>query len=100
MKDFEMTQVQLDVLMDAIKPAPLIALNSGLGMSQQQRANFAWERLGNELGFEHMTVQPNGKGNRFFKAKEKPVECKGLEIGDGNFSGCDQSQGDCPICGK
>jgi hypothetical protein len=27
-------------------------------------------------------------------------ECKGIEIGDGNFSGCDQSGGDCPTCGK
>jgi hypothetical protein len=100
MKDFEMTQEQLNVLMDASKSVPLIALNCGSGVSQQQRANLAWERLGDELGFEYMTVQPTGKGNRFFKAKEKPAECQGIEIGDGNFSGCDQSQGDCPSCGK
>lgn len=27
-------------------------------------------------------------------------ECKGIDLGDGNFSGCDQSAGDCPSCGK
>lgn len=26
--------------------------------------------------------------------------CRGIELGDGNFSGCDQSAGDCPSCGK
>lgn len=26
--------------------------------------------------------------------------CKGIDLGDGNFSGCDQSAGDCPTCGK
>ena len=27
-------------------------------------------------------------------------ECPGIELGDGNWSGCDQSAGDCPTCGK
>lgn len=27
-------------------------------------------------------------------------QCKGIDLGDGNFSGCDQSAGDCPECGK
>ena len=26
--------------------------------------------------------------------------CPGIDLGDGNFSGCDQSGGDCPTCGK
>ncbi len=26
--------------------------------------------------------------------------CKGIDLGDGNFSGCDSSAGDCPECGK
>lgn len=26
--------------------------------------------------------------------------CPGIDLGDGNFSGCDQSGGDCPVCGK
>lgn len=27
-------------------------------------------------------------------------ECPGIEIEPGVFSGCDQSSGDCPVCGK
>jgi hypothetical protein len=27
-------------------------------------------------------------------------KCKGIEIDQGVFSGCNQSNGDCPICGK
>jgi hypothetical protein len=69
MKDFEMTQDQLDTLLDAMKPVPLIAINCGMPRSQQESANSAWKRLGNEMGFNHMTVAPTGKGNRFFKAE-------------------------------
>jgi hypothetical protein len=35
----------------------------------QDNANYAWEKLGKELGFDHMTVKPNGKGDKFFTAK-------------------------------
>jgi hypothetical protein len=70
MKDFEMTQEQLDTLLDAMKPVPLIAINCGMPRSQQENANLAWLRLGNEMGFSHMTVTPNEKGDRFFSAEE------------------------------
>lgn len=69
MADFEMTHDQLDEIMDACKPVPLIALNCGTPSSPQENANRAWERLGKELGFDHMTVKPNGKGDRFFTAE-------------------------------
>lgn len=66
-----MTQKQLDTLLDAMKPVPLIAINCGLGNDRQRNANIAWERLGKEMGFDHMTVRPNGKGDRFFTAEGK-----------------------------
>lgn len=37
------------------------------------------------------------------KLKARLVElntCKGIDLGDGNFSGCTGIGGDCPICGK
>jgi len=40
----------------------------------------------------------DSEGNRLFSAEE--VECKGIEVSEGAFSGCDQSGGDCPVCGK
>jgi hypothetical protein len=71
MENFEMTQNQLDEIIDACKPVPLIALNAGMPTSPQEKANSAWEKLGKELGFDHMTVKPNGCGDRFFSAEPK-----------------------------
>ena len=69
MKDFEMSQEQLEEILDACKPVPLIAINCGMPSSPQENANAAWARLGKTLGFKHMTVKPSGKGNRFFSAE-------------------------------
>ena len=49
-------------------------------MSKQtlrERANRAWQRLGEKYGFDHMTVRPiQGKGTRFFSAvpSETPLQ--------------------------
>ena len=69
MKDFEMTQEQLDAIMAACKPVPMIMLQCGTPKSPQENANIAWEKLGKELGFDYMTVKPNKKGDRFFSAE-------------------------------
>lgn len=72
-REFEMTQAQLDKILDACKPTPVMFLSGGvpMGSSQQENANAAWAALGDEMGFEHMTVQPSGRGDRFFTAEEK-----------------------------
>ncbi len=31
--------------------------------------------------------------------KQSKIGCKGIDLGDGNFSGCTQTDGDCPVCG-
>lgn len=97
---FEMTQAQLDKVLDACKPVPLIAIHCGMPRSPQENANAAWASLGAEMGFNHMSVQPTGEGDRFFTAE--PVACKGLEIEPGVHSGCsaaDTGATDCPTCG-
>jgi hypothetical protein len=66
-----MTQVQLDTLLGACQPVPMIALNCGPISSPQENANRAWQALGNELGFDHMTVAPTGEGDRFFTAESR-----------------------------
>lgn len=68
-KDFEMTEIDLTELMDACKPVSLIAMNCGPVPSPQENANRAWQALGSKMGFDHMTVQPNGKSDRFFTAE-------------------------------
>lgn len=69
-KEFEMSQEQMDKLLAAIKPVPMIMLQCGEPRSQQEMANDAWAALGKEMGFKHMTVeQVAGKGQLFFKAE-------------------------------
>jgi hypothetical protein len=70
-KEYEMTQEQLDKLLDACKPVPMIMLQCGTPSSPQENANRAWKRLGEEMGFDYMTVLPfPAKGHRFFSAEE------------------------------
>lgn len=69
MANFEMTQEQLDIILSACKPTPMIMLQCSTPISSQEKANNAWKSLGKEMGFDHMTVRPNGKGDRFFTAR-------------------------------
>ena len=67
--NFEMTQNDLDELLSCMKPVPMIMLQCGEPPSPQERANEAWKRLGEKMGFDYMTVKPTGKGDRFFSAE-------------------------------
>lgn len=72
--NYEMTLDDLLLLLEAMKPVPMIALQCGTPRSQQENANAAWAKLGERMGFDPMTVQPTDQGGRFFSAvaKEKP----------------------------
>jgi hypothetical protein len=73
MKKFKMTNVQFDKLMDASKPQPVMFLSGGEPMfkSAQENANYAWELLGKELGFDPTTVAPDDSQNpKCFTARE------------------------------
>jgi predicted TIM-barrel fold metal-dependent hydrolase len=52
-----------------MKPVPYMIIGGYAPRSRQENANDAWEALGREMGFKHMTVRPNGKGDRFFSAE-------------------------------
>lgn len=70
-REFEMSEDQLEKLLDASKPVPAMFLSGGRPMlgTPQENANTAWQLLGQELGFRWDTVQPcPGKGQRFFMA--------------------------------
>lgn len=74
---YEITTAELEELMEAMKPVPMIMLQCGTSRSVQENANAAWARLGLKIGFDPMTVQPTGQGDRFFSAvpitkKQKP----------------------------
>lgn len=72
--DYEMTNIDLDTLLEEVKPVPMIMLQCGTPPSAQERANAAWAALGLKMGFDPMTVRPNGKGDRFFSAMPAPKQ--------------------------
>lgn len=82
--NFEMTADDLAELLDSMKPVPMIALNCGTPRSPQENANAAWARLGQKMGFDSATVQPNGRGDRFFSAVQTQRHEKPHIIKDGN----------------
>jgi len=69
---YEMTDEQHKAIMDACKPVPYIIVGGREPRSAQENANDAWERLGQELGFDYMTVRPvRGESDRVFTATPK-----------------------------
>jgi hypothetical protein len=72
--EYEMTSEQHETLLEACKPVPAMYLSGGqlMGNSPQENANEAWRKLGLELGFDHLTVEPvSGKPPTFFRAETK-----------------------------
>ncbi len=66
--EYEMTQDDLNKIIDACKPVPYIIIGGHPPPSQQENANRAWKELGERMGFDAMTVQPSRGGDRFFSA--------------------------------
>lgn len=67
--EYEMSDEQYKALLEAFKPTPVILIGGIEPMSAQRRANIAWQKLGAEIGFRWETVQPCGKGDKFFTAE-------------------------------
>lgn len=82
--NFEMTAEDLATLLESMKPAPAIMLQCGPLRSVQESANEAWARLGKKMGFDPMTVQPMGRGDRFFSAIKTTLPPKPHVRLDGN----------------
>lgn len=76
MKTFTMTEAQLMELLKACRPTPVMYLSGGTPMcsNPQENANAAWRKLGEEMGFDHMTVRPSGNDQRCFTAEEKKLD--------------------------
>lgn len=69
-REYEMNEDQLAKIQEASQPVPYLVFGGRPPRSPQENANAAWARLGQEMGFEPMTVQPmTGKGERFFTAE-------------------------------
>ena len=75
--NYEMSEDELGELLESCKPTSCIMVGAYAPSSPQERANRAWQRLGEKYGFDHMTVRPiQGKGKRFFSAvpSETPLQ--------------------------
>ena len=69
-EEFTMSKGQLETLLDACKPVPYMVIGGIAPRSPQENANSAWARLGEEMGFEPMSVRPvSGKGMEVFTAE-------------------------------
>ena len=78
--NYEMTQADLETLLSAMTPTPMIMLQCGTPRSLQEKANDAWETLGEKMGFDSTTVQPRpGLGNRFFSAVPSETDIQRAE---------------------
>lgn len=74
-KKYEMTKERLEQMISGMQPSPVIAMHCGMPPSVQEKANAEWEKLGEEMGFDYMTVEPiPGKGGLHFTAIPKIVE--------------------------
>ena len=73
--NYEMTDEDLKIILDASKPTPCMLIGSYTPSTPQENANRAWQRLGKKMGFDYLTVQPvNGKPQSFFSAVPNETE--------------------------
>ena len=66
-----MTEAQLEKILDACKPVPYMVFGGRPPRSPQENANSAWCALGEEMGFDGMTVKPSGSDDKTFTAEAK-----------------------------
>lgn len=71
--NYEMTQEDYNKIIEACQPVPMIMLNVGGGRSRQERANDAWQTLGEKMGFEWDTVQPGDSKLTFTAIPSEPI---------------------------
>ena len=79
--NYEMTDEDLNRLLDACKPTPVMMVGGVPAKSRQENANNAWELLGEKMGFEYMTVRLiSGKGPQFFTAVPSENKAQNAEL--------------------
>lgn len=74
--EYEMTEADLEKILDACKPTPAMWGSGGATMfnTPEENANRAWAELGERMGFDYDTVKPTGNGDRFFTAVPSETE--------------------------
>ena len=70
-KTFTISEEGYQKLLDAGKPVRYMIFGGHEPTSPQENANYAWKRLGDEMGFKWDTVIPDGTNSHIFTAEEK-----------------------------
>lgn len=65
---YTLTEEQHTRLLEAGRSVPYMIVGGMAPRSPQQNANDAWAELGRELGFDYMSVQPDGEDSHYFTA--------------------------------
>lgn len=76
MKQFDMSEEDERILLDACKAVPYMVFGGMEPSSPQENANRAWQALGDKMGFVWDTVK--GSGGRTFRAE--PMEPKKHQV--------------------
>ena len=75
--EYEMSEEDLQDILRACKPVPVMKVGSYVPPSPQDNANMAWRKLGEKMGFDYTTVRPiDRKGQRFFSAVPSETEAQ------------------------
>lgn len=75
--NYEMTEADLETILNACKPVPVIMIGSYAPSTPQENANRAWAALSAKMGFDYETVQPReGMGMRHFSAVPSESEAQ------------------------
>jgi hypothetical protein len=77
--EYEMTEEDLNKILDACKPVTCMMIGGFTQSSPQENANRAWAELGKRMGFDSMSVRPSNKGLRFFSAIPSETESQKSE---------------------
>ncbi len=74
-REYELTDEELDTLLDACKPVLAMLIGNVRPPSPQENAEAAWVALGHKKGFDGMTARPvPGKSMNFFTAEPREPE--------------------------
>lgn len=75
-QEFEMKQENMNDILAINKNNCNVVMKIGsyeTSNSLAESINRYWEKLGNEMGFKHMTVEGSSRGTLFFLAEPKPI---------------------------
>lgn len=68
-RKYTMTAEDLGIIKRASRPARYMVMAGKEPPSPQENANAAWRALGENMGFDYMTVRPSGPDQRDFIAR-------------------------------